>query len=72
MAQTFEVKTRSGSRVMAKIAGTESTANTMSESSSNEERDEQRRRVQPAGQADEERLAVQVRRHRAARAGPAG
>ena len=48
---------------MAKIAGTESTANTMSDGSRHEERDQQRRGLEPAGHADEEGLAVQVGAH---------
>ena len=43
----FDVKTMSGSRVRAKMAGTESTANTMSRRLQAEQGDEERRGVQP-------------------------
>ena len=40
----FDVKTMNGSRVSAKMAGTESTAKTMSRGLQAQQRDEQRRR----------------------------
>ena len=60
IAKMFEVNTMSGSRVSAKIAGTESTANTMSVTSRHEQGDEQRGRVAAGRPAHEEALAVQL------------